>query len=126
MRHGKSSANKLMVVYANRNRKSDFRVGFCVSKKIGGAVVRNRIRRRLKEAIIAIPELQIKGWDLIVIARAQTDRVDFSLLGQGLLFLSHKAGLPSNAVSDEQKSSASASSTNSALDGKTHSSPASP
>ena len=102
MRHGKSSANKLMVVYANRNRKSEFRVGFCVSKKIGGAVVRNRIRRRLKEAIIATPQLQVNGWDLIVIARAQTEKVDFSQLSQGLLTLSQKVGLPS-VVSDDSK-----------------------
>lgn len=103
MRHGKSSANKLMVVYANRNRKSEFRVGFCVSKKIGGAVVRNRIRRRLKEAIIATPQLQQNGWDLIVIARSQTEKVDFALLAQGLLSLSQKAGLPGPSGSPDAK-----------------------
>lgn len=103
MRHGKSSANKLMVVYANRNRKSEFRVGFCVSKKIGGAVVRNRIRRRLKEAIIATPQLQVNGWDLIVIARSQTEKVDFSMLAQGLLSLSQKVGLPTAVGSEDIK-----------------------
>jgi ribonuclease P protein component len=49
----------------------DPRFGFTVTKKIGGAVVRNRVRRRLKEAVRALPPgLARPGHDYVLIARA--------------------------------------------------------
>ena len=48
-KHGKSFANKYLVMYILDN-KSDFsRVGFSVSKKVGKATVRNKVRRRIRE-----------------------------------------------------------------------------
>ena len=43
------SGNKLLVLYARKNRMNENRVGVTVSKKLGKAVVRNRVRRRLRE-----------------------------------------------------------------------------
>jgi len=49
------------------------RVGFTATRKIGGAVVRNRAKRRLREAARAIlPELGTAGFDYVFIARAGT------------------------------------------------------
>lgn len=46
------------------------RVGFTVSKKIGNAVVRNRVRRRLRAAVSALDPAQMRsGYDYVVIAR---------------------------------------------------------
>lgn len=48
------------------------RVGFTVSKKIGNAVVRNRVRRRLRAAVNAQDPAQMRrGYDYVVIARAR-------------------------------------------------------
>ncbi|HLI11976.1 MAG TPA: ribonuclease P protein component [Alphaproteobacteria bacterium] len=49
------------------------RVGLTASRKVGGAVARNRARRRLREAARrVVPELALPGYDLVLIARAGT------------------------------------------------------
>lgn len=59
------------------------RFGFTVTKKLGGAVVRNRIRRRLKAAITALAALEAKdGFDYVIVARnAALERPYADLLG---------------------------------------------
>jgi ribonuclease P protein component len=50
------------------------RFGFTVTKKLGGAVVRNRIRRRLKACVtVAMSDAARRGWDYVVIARAAAE-----------------------------------------------------
>lgn len=58
------------------------RFGFTVTKKLGGAVVRNRIRRRLKAAVTALAALEAKdGFDYVIVARsAALDRPYADLL----------------------------------------------
>jgi len=63
----------------------DPRFGFTVTKKIGGAVVRNRVRRRLKEAVRALaPGLARPGHDYVLIARAGAYSCPFALLQRDL------------------------------------------
>ena len=66
---GKSSASQYVAVYCRRNGTDFSRLGITVSAKIGGAVVRNRIRRRLKE-IYRLNEEKLKpGLDIVIAAR---------------------------------------------------------
>jgi len=68
---GKSTVNPYMVVYCKRNRLDENRLGYTVSTKLGHAVVRNRVRRRLREIYrLNSPDLK-KGWDIIVVARTR-------------------------------------------------------
>ena len=46
---GKSAANSYLVIYCRKNGSTENRIGYTVSKKLGHAVVRNRVRRRLRE-----------------------------------------------------------------------------
>lgn len=63
------------------------RVGFTASKKVGGAVVRNRARRRLKAlAREVIANEAAPGYDYVVIARAETATRDFADLRKDLRF----------------------------------------
>lgn len=76
-RHGRSSQHRLLVLY-RFERPEDVRgdvgegegcrVGITVSRKLGSAVERNRIKRQLREAIAASTHLP-EGFDLVAIAR---------------------------------------------------------
>jgi ribonuclease P protein component len=63
--------------------QSPFRLGFTASRKVGGAVERNRARRRLKAAAAALmPEHATPGMDYVLVARAETVRRPYGgLLG---------------------------------------------
>lgn len=70
----KSAANPLFVVYAAKNELGENRLGLSVSKKVGNAVVRNRIKRLVKEAcrltFVQASDTNSEGYDLVVIARS--------------------------------------------------------
>ena len=90
---GASAAGGSMVVYCRRNRLGRNRLGLTASVKIGGAVVRNRARRRLREVYrLASPRLS-QGWDIILVARGRTLSAPWKELGDTFLRLSRKLGL---------------------------------
>ena len=64
-----------------RGDEGPLRLGFTVTKKVGNAVVRNRTRRRLKEAArLVLKPQQLKGTDLVLIGRYSTRKRDFKSL----------------------------------------------
>ena len=66
---GKSVVNPYLAVYCRPNRGGENRVGYTVSAKLGHAVTRNRVRRRLREIYrLNAPKLK-SGWDIVVVAR---------------------------------------------------------
>ena len=86
-------ANGHLVLYARKNRTDSNRVGITVSKKLGGAVVRNRVRRRLREAYRLNEHRFQSGWDIVVVARSRCIRAPFSELENAYLSLAEKAGI---------------------------------
>jgi ribonuclease P protein component len=74
------------------------RFGFTASKSLGGAVVRNRARRRLKEAVrLAGPSHAVEGYDYVLIARAGTLQRRFTELIKDLERALAKVHAPSPA-----------------------------
>jgi ribonuclease P protein component len=74
------------------------RIGFTVTKKIGNAVVRNRTRRRLKEAArLELAEQPVSGVDLVLIGREATRGRDFLDLRDDLRRALRKAGIDQGA-----------------------------
>jgi ribonuclease P protein component len=69
-RRGHSRAHPLLVVRYVRNGLDRTRFGFSTSRKLGGAVVRNRVRRRLRAIVQRLRPIIGSGWDVLVVARA--------------------------------------------------------
>ena len=68
---GKSGVSPFLVVYARPNRGEKNRLGVTVSTKLGKAVVRNRVRRRLRE-IYRLSQSELKqGYDIVLVARTR-------------------------------------------------------
>ena len=86
-------ANGYLVLYARKNRTATNRVGVTVGKKLGHAVVRNRVRRRLREVYRLNEELFTPGWDIVVVARSRCISANFGKLTQAYLSLAEKAGI---------------------------------
>ena len=91
--HSSSHANGYLVLYARRNRLGENRVGITVSKKLGHAVVRNRVRRRLREIYRLNEEKFAPGWDIVVVARTKSVGAGFRVLTDSYLSLAKKAGI---------------------------------
>lgn len=74
VRQGARASRGAVLIEARRRAEDGpFRVGFTTSKKVGGAVQRNRARRRLREAARQLlPELGLAGVDYVLVARQQT------------------------------------------------------
>ena len=77
---GASAVRPCLVVYARENRSAQNHLGFTVTAKVGKAVTRNRVRRRLRE-IYRLHETELKpGYDLVVVARARAAGVVYARL----------------------------------------------
>ncbi len=74
-REGSSAANRLLVIRYLANGMDHSRFAFVVSKRVGNAVVRNRIKRRLREVVRSRP--LTGGWDAVFIARRGIERASF-------------------------------------------------
>ena len=86
-------ANSYLVLYARANRTATNRVGITAGKQLGHAVVRNRVRRRLREIYRLNEERFAPGWDIVVVARSRCIKADFSELTRSYLSLAEKAGI---------------------------------
>ena len=90
---GSGFAGPYVVLYARKNRTGENRVGITVSKKLGKAHVRNRIRRRLREVYRLNEGRFLPGWDIVVVARSRAVDAPFAKLTRSYLDLAKKAGI---------------------------------
>ena len=86
---GGSWASKLVVVKALPNGLTLSRYGFSVSRRVGKAVVRNRVKRLLREILRLTPLLP--GWDIIFIARPLAASADYTNLEKSVKDLLRRA-----------------------------------
>ena len=91
--HTSGQANGYLVLYARKNRLDHNRVGITVSKKLGKAHIRNRVRRRFREVYRLNEEAFLPGWDIVIVARSRAIDADFTKLTAAYLQLADKAGI---------------------------------
>jgi len=92
---GRKAAMPGLVLQAlQRGDDAPARLGFTVTKKVGNAVIRNRTRRRLKEAArLLLRDRAVSGVDLVLIGRDATRARDFTALQADLQHALAKAGV---------------------------------
>jgi len=84
-------ANQLLVLRSVPNQLPHNRYGFVTSKRLGKAVVRNRVRRRLRESVRSLATRP--GWDIVISARARAAEADFHQLRKAVVSLFVRAGI---------------------------------
>ena len=90
---GKTTVTPYMVIYSRKTKNGYNRIGITVTKKVGKAVQRNRIRRRLKEIYRINEDKFAVGYDIVAVARASSRSADFSRLERAFLEAGSKLGL---------------------------------
>jgi ribonuclease P protein component len=90
-RRGRAWSNNLLVLRTLASDLPHNRFGFVTSKRVGGAVVRNRIRRRLREAL---RQLSLEtAWDVVVSAKTTAAKADYHELKRAVIDLLARAGI---------------------------------
>lgn len=91
---GKGFVSEGMAVYVLRGRdRNNTLVGFTVSKNRGNAVVRNRLRRRMREAYRILYPFVKKGYIIVIVARQSCDKFSSTELCEQMHGLFRKAAL---------------------------------
>lgn len=104
-RQGKSFGNRQLVLYAFPNANTHRpRLGLSVSRKVGGSVERNRVKRLLREAFDGLEESLPDGQDVVVVARPSSlqlaEREGLQGLTSSLTELLVRAGLRRDTSAD--------------------------
>lgn len=74
---GKSKVNPVLVLYVLENGENYNRIGITVSRKVGKSVVRNRVKRLIKEAYRKHKHQIKSGYDLVFVSRIQARNSDY-------------------------------------------------
>lgn len=95
--NGKNYWNRNIVLYVMKNQLDYTRVGFSVTKKIGNSVVRNRVKRRMRE-ICRLNFLNIKkGYDIIFIPKKNVVDIGYRELESAIIHILNIAHLMKNS-----------------------------
>lgn len=90
---GKSAVMPCLVVYCRKNHGGKNRLGITVGAKLGHAVLRNRVRRRLREIYRLHGGEMEQGYDIVLVARARSAQSDYRVLEGQFLRGARKLGL---------------------------------
>ena len=81
---GRSWAHPLLGLHARPTGTPYFRAGIAVGKRVGGAVQRNRVKRRVRELLRARLAELTPGWDVVISARPPAAAATFAELGAAI------------------------------------------
>jgi ribonuclease P protein component len=92
-RGGTTRSTRLLVLRMLRTDRPETRVGLSTPRSLGGAVQRNRVRRRMREVVRErLPEVGA-GWDLLLIARPEAASATYAELREAVRSLLERSGI---------------------------------
>ncbi|WP_078556401.1 ribonuclease P protein component [Bacillus alkalicellulosilyticus] len=98
---GKSVANRQFVLYtAEKKGQEHFRFGLSVSKKVGNAVVRNRVKRVLREVFKELEPHVKKEFDYVVVARKPAADMEYSEIKKSMVHVLRRARVLKSSYSN--------------------------
>ena len=74
----KSFANRNFIVYISQTKHPHWRIGLSVGKKVGNAVMRNYIKRQIRESVLGLEGQMRQDYDIIIIARPNVIKLSFA------------------------------------------------
>lgn len=86
-RHGQRRSNSLFTVFSKANQLPQSRFGYSIKRALGGAVVRNRMRRRIREVVRLHRQEISAGWDFVIHPKPDVATAPFATLTAELLKL---------------------------------------
>jgi len=89
----RSRIDPLLVLRFRRNALDRTRYGISTGRRVGSAVVRNTIRRRLRRLLTSLADRVALGWDVLIIARPPAAQASQAQLGEVLDRLMRQAGI---------------------------------
>ncbi|HEX2194040.1 MAG TPA: ribonuclease P protein component [Candidatus Limnocylindria bacterium] len=96
-RSGSVRSTRLLVLRWLRTDRAETRIGMSTPRTLGGAVQRNRVRRRLRELVRELLEERQEsigpGWDLLLIARPEAAKASHAELREALRSLVERSGI---------------------------------
>jgi ribonuclease P protein component len=93
-REGASFHGKLIVLSVLKAEpETETRIGLITSRRVGGAVVRNRVRRRLREIVRALLPQMRRGLHLVIVARASAAKAEFDTLRSDVLSQAQRSAI---------------------------------
>jgi ribonuclease P protein component len=92
-RHGTVRSSRLLVLRSMRRESPGTRIGLSTPRTLGGAVQRNRVRRRLRDLLRQQLDAKGSGWDLLLIARPEAGRATYAELREALRSLLERSGI---------------------------------
>ena len=95
--HGKSYANKYLVMYVMDNPDGKSKLGISVSKKVGNSVIRHRVTRLIRESYRLNRHMFNSSLNIIVIARATAKDKGFAEIESAFLHLTRMHKIATNA-----------------------------
>ena len=102
-KEGKSFANRKFVIYRLENNEQHFRVGLSVSKKLGNAVMRNQIKRRIRHILIEHKNQLVENVDFVVIARKGVEILEYAEMEKNLLHVLKLSKIYQEGIGSEKE-----------------------
>jgi ribonuclease P protein component len=90
---GKHFSAKLVTLNYVPSKLPQFKIGFSVSKKIGKAVIRNKVKRRMREVVRSIQHLIKDEYNYIFVARVGIEAASYDQIKQTILYCLEKSNL---------------------------------